>query len=392
MKVKAIVTSPRRDRFKVVMIRTNSIFSDPRVLKEVTSLSNSDQFNPTILAWDREARHKNFEKIGNAEVHRMTLKAPYSDVKVIAYLPIFWIWVLLQLFSRRPDIVHSFDVDAMVPAYIYRSLTHTSRIIFDVCDRFSDSSLFARPIVRPVRVFLAFLEDAFACKADALIVVSQRQLLAFKRARHRRSQIVMNVPNFKFYENAKRNGSLSRSPHLRFRIVHAGTIRGDYGLSELIAVLDHQKDVDAIFAGRIRNRKIINYISKLPNVKFLGELPYEEALVVEASADAIPVLCDPRRPACPQALPNRLFEAMMLGIPVIVNDDLKSAAEIVSSVGCGLVVKYDASSIERAIVFLKENPANGSEMGARGRDAFIRRYNWNRMEEVLLDTYKRLVN
>jgi glycosyltransferase involved in cell wall biosynthesis len=367
------------------MIRTNSIISDSRVFKEAKSLSSSGRFNVTVLAWDREAKNQTSEKIGRATINRMRFKASYSNLSLLAYLPVFWLWVLRQLFARHPDIVHAFDVDTVIPAYIYRNLTGRSKIVFDVCDRFSDSSLFSRPIVRPFRAFLAFLEDLFACKAEALIVVSQQQLRAFKRARYRNAQVIMNCPN----ENLLQKGARNKETN-PFRIVHAGTIRGDYGIVQLVNALENISDVEMIVAGRVQNRRLVEYISKFPNVKFIGELPYEKALELEATADVIPILCDPRRPATPQALPNRLFESMMLGVPVIINDDLKSSVNIVSAVGCGVVVKYNANPVRKAILYLRENPSKRIEMGRKGQEACKSKYNWKKMEKLLLDTYERL--
>lgn len=386
MKESAIPESPIRDNLKVVMIRSNPIVSDPRVFKEIRSLLASQHYEILVLAWDRGVRHEATGRLGRAIIKRMRFKAPYSNLFLIGYLPVFWVWTLFQLFVNHPLIVHSFDVDTMIPAYVYRKLTRDSKVIFDLCDRFSDSLLLSRPMVRPLKIFLGFLEDMCACKADALIVVSQRQLMSLKRAKSREACIIMNCPEKTLFRNIVRKKSDS------FRIIHAASLRGDYGILELIKALEDVEGIEVIFAGRSVDQRIVDQISKSSKIRFIGELQYHEALKLASSADVIPVLCDPKRPTCREALPNRLFEAMMLGVPVIVNEDFEMAADIVSRTGCGVVTKYDIGSIREAILFLKENASCRRIMGRNGQHAFKSAYNWNEMEKLLLKTYDQLTS
>ena len=129
-------------------------------------------------------------------------------------------------------------------------------------------------------------------------------------------------------------------------------------------------------------------IPSFSNVKYVGVLPYKRALELQASADAIPVLVDPNLPMSRTVMPNRLFEAMMLGVPVITN----VLTDAVGNIGCGVVVRYgDVNEIKDAILYLKTNPRTKMEMGYRGRAAFQHKYNWDKLEEKLLRVYEKVL-
>ena len=80
----------------------------------------------------------------------------------------------------------------------------------------------------------------------------------------------------------------------------------------------------------------------------------------------------------------------MFAKPVLVSEGTL-AADIVQEVGCGLVVRYgDREALKKALESLMLSSSEAAAMGARGRAAFERRYNWKAMEPRLLDTYHAL--
>jgi glycosyltransferase involved in cell wall biosynthesis len=86
---------------------------------------------------------------------------------------------------------------------------------------------------------------------------------------------------------------------------------------------------------------------------------------------------------------NKLFEAMMCGVPVITN----VAQEIVNETECGIIVEYDnMEQIREAIITLRDNPELRKRLGANGRKAFLEKYNWNLMEQRLYNVYDSLLN
>jgi glycosyltransferase involved in cell wall biosynthesis len=77
------------------------------------------------------------------------------------------------------------------------------------------------------------------------------------------------------------------------------------------------------------------------------------------------------------SLPNRLFEYMSVGLPIVAPRYATEIAKIIESEKCGLLADFeDPKSIAAAIVQLRRDPALCREMGRRAREAFLARHNW----------------
>lgn len=88
--------------------------------------------------------------------------------------------------------------------------------------------------------------------------------------------------------------------------------------------------------------------------------------------------------------PNKLFQYMAMGLPVIASD-FDSWRDIVESAGCGLLVDpHDPRAIADAIEYLVSHPDEGEAMGRKGQDAVRDLYNWETQEERLLTLYQEL--
>jgi glycosyltransferase involved in cell wall biosynthesis len=77
------------------------------------------------------------------------------------------------------------------------------------------------------------------------------------------------------------------------------------------------------------------------------------------------------------SLPNRLFEYMAAGIPIIAPSYASEIARIIEAEQCGLLADFeDSVSIGEAIARLSGDPGLCREMGRRARSAFLARHNW----------------
>ena len=92
------------------------------------------------------------------------------------------------------------------------------------------------------------------------------------------------------------------------------------------------------------------------------------------------------------AQPNKMFEYMSAGIPVIASD-FPLWREIIQGNDCGLLVDpLDPAAIAIAIDYLVCNPAEAQRMGANGRKAVSERYNWAIEEQKLFVFYERTLS
>jgi glycosyltransferase involved in cell wall biosynthesis len=126
------------------------------------------------------------------------------------------------------------------------------------------------------------------------------------------------------------------------------------------------------------------------NVNFIPWVPYEEKerLSSQASMGVITYLPYSNNTSC---LPNKLFDYMLVGLPVIASN-FPLYKEIVEPNRCGLIVDpTQPREIALAMEYLIEHPHEAREMGERGRQAVLDRYNWEKESENLLEIYREVL-
>jgi glycosyltransferase involved in cell wall biosynthesis len=87
--------------------------------------------------------------------------------------------------------------------------------------------------------------------------------------------------------------------------------------------------------------------------------------------------------------PNRLYEYMAAGLPVLAPAYDEGIAPVISAERCGVLADFeDPASIADAIVRLQANPEMCRDMGRRAREAFLARHNWEGEVAPLLETFR----
>ena len=91
-----------------------------------------------------------------------------------------------------------------------------------------------------------------------------------------------------------------------------------------------------------------------------------------------------------EAMPQKIFEYMGAGLPVIASD-FPLWRKIVGGAGCGIFVDpLSPTEIAGAIEYVLRNPHQAEEMGLRGRAAVLERFNWDTEASKLVNLYRQL--
>jgi len=91
------------------------------------------------------------------------------------------------------------------------------------------------------------------------------------------------------------------------------------------------------------------------------------------------------------AQPNKMFEYMSAGLPVIASN-FPLWREIVEGSQCGICVNpLDVNAIATAIKSLIDDPDMAKQMGKNGKNAVLTKYNWQREEKKLMGLYSELM-
>jgi glycosyltransferase involved in cell wall biosynthesis len=125
-------------------------------------------------------------------------------------------------------------------------------------------------------------------------------------------------------------------------------------------------------------------------VEDLGWMPHAAALAAAAEADIGLVLFQPGVENHRLALPHKLFDCMLAGLPVIAPGFATEVAAVLREADCGLLVDTaDPAAIAAAIYALRD-PARRARLGARGRAAALGRFGWRAEAARLVRLYQRL--
>lgn len=91
-----------------------------------------------------------------------------------------------------------------------------------------------------------------------------------------------------------------------------------------------------------------------------------------------------------ESQPNKMFEYMSAGIPVIASN-FKLWKDIIETNYCGICVDpMNPKDIASAINFIISHPTEAEKMAKNGKKSILEKYNWKIEEQKIFEVYKRL--
>jgi glycosyltransferase involved in cell wall biosynthesis len=269
-------------------------------------------------------------------------------------------------------------------------------VIYDARDIYVDAHNLAR-LPRPARALLGRVERNWARKADRVVTVNNgyAEVMA-ARWGMRLPLVVMNCSD-------ARRAPRDRRFHDRFDlsadtpvVLYHGGLTPDRGIEQLIAAIAQMPRCVLVLMGygvlEARLPAMIAEHGIVDRVRLLPPVPPGELLDWVAAADiaAMPIQASTLNHRL--TTPNKLFEAMAAGVPVVASD-LPGMSHIIAETGCGLTCDpADPSSIAAAISRIVDDPAVRERMGAAGLAAASRPYSWTGQIEELAAEYTRLTD
>lgn len=176
-------------------------------------------------------------------------------------------------------------------------------------------------------------------------------------------------------------------------ILYQGVICPERGLDKLLeaAIILRNENIAIVIMGRDSWQGTLHRMHSKMDLKdrvfLLPPVPSEALPEVTVSADAGLILFENTCLNHYYSLPNKLYEYMMAGLPVIAGD-FPEMARIINKHNCGILV--DSSSpqaIAKGLEELIRSPDEMRQMGIRGRKASLEQYNWPVEEKKLVDLY-----
>lgn len=303
------------------------------------------------------------------------------------------VWRVYREASRLgADIYHFHDPELIPAALLLRA--QGKSVIYDVHEDLG-RDIQGKPYV-PValRVPLAWLTDRFENIAARLFTGLLTATDGIGERFEKLNKRVMVLNNFPVLKDIEPVSSIpwSRRP---VSVAYVGGITADRGIREItraMGMLPDQLGAQLELAGPFSPASLENEVSRLPGwvrVNNRGVLRRSGVADLLGKVRAGLLVFHPE-PNNLRAQPNKLFEYMAAGIPVVASN-FPLWRSIIDEVGCGVLVDpLDAKDIARAVEYLLTHAEEAELMGRRGRDATEKHFNWDHEERKLLRFYRGL--
>ena len=370
---------------KILMLLSNPFMVDPRVSKEAKSLVDYGH-EVTVIVWDRKVDYPSEDMIDGIRIIRihnnLLMKIMPND---LFRNPLWWRTAYkkgLELYNTgkfKFDIVHCHDLDTLWAGVRLKKKLGI-KLIYDAHEIFGYMIAVDQPKFIVDAAFL--MEKRLIKKVDHIITVNEPLRDYFRSISDKPITIVMNCKDLVSQEYIPPRNDV-------FTICYIGVLSKSRMFPEIIDIIGNIKHVKFIIAGKRENlyEEAKERSRKYTNVEFLGTIPFEEVIPRTIRSNAIICLFDPTNPNNRVGLPNKIFECMATGRPVIVTKGLYYS-KIIEREKCGISVNYEKEEIRKAIIELRENPKLCEAYGRNALKAAMGGFNWTKQEEKLIKVYE----
>ncbi len=381
---------------KICFIRSDKGYPDSRVEKEIYALS--EEHEVFLLGWNREAsdskvmhvKHRIHDK--EFDYYLICEPAAYGGgmKKMIGPMKRFWNRAYQFLEENRDmyDVIHAVNFDTARPAF-KAAEKYGKKIVYDIFDYYADS--YNAP--QSVKTIIRKMENDFISRSDMTIICSEERKKQISGSNPKDLIVVLNSPeDFEVSDSFELN---SGSVPGRTRLVYAGMLVFDRFLKETCEAVMNRTDIEWHVAGYGVLRPYIEECAAAhDNIFYYGPLPYDDILALEKKCDIMTALQDPAVPNNSYSAPNKFYEALLLGKPLIMVRNGTLYKEIEQQ-GFGEVIDVSNGNItvkiSDALDSLTGKRDEWNTMGRSARDLYDTKYPWSKSAEALLQGYRRLI-
>lgn len=377
----------------IVMLVLNPFTHDARVHKEAKTLVAAGHKVTVIALWKNGLPFT--EVRAGYHIQRLRLRSQLWQGKILVPLIKYLEFAhrVMGITHQSPIAVfHANDANTLPAAWL-AARRNKAALVYDAHELETGRNFSNSTLSGIYRRFWALPEQLLIRKADAVITVCNG--IADELATHygiTRPTVVVNCPERSPVSPSNRlREELSIPQHLRI-LLYVGTIAKGRGLEVLLTATQQIPEVATVLLGDgplLEELQQQERSGALQRVYLPGKVSLEELPSYVASADIGITTIQATCRSYYYALPNKLFEYINAGIPVI-GSNLPEIASVIRSYDVGEVVDPDnLDDFTHSIQHFIEDTAWYEKARANTQHA-AEVYNWERESEKLLSLYRRL--
>lgn len=367
----------------IVLLRSNPCNPDSRVQKEAFALLEAG-YNVHIVCWDRESNHE--EEVSSfmdsdIKISRLGYKASFGEglKNLKSYLRFqFALRSWLRKHRKEYDFVHACDFDTAFFTHKV-ALRLNKKYVFDLFDFIcGEPKNFTQKMIKKAQLnIINKAHGTIICTEDR-----ERQILGSKP---RNLTVVHNTPpmiDTSKLENQKKSDSVS--------FVYVGILQDLRLLKELVEYFKKHPEYDFNVGGFGKYEELFTEASaNYENIHFYGKTPYDKTLELEYKSDIMLAIYDPTVENHKFAAPNKFYESLMLGKPVIMVKGTGMSNEVTSN-DIGVTIDYSEEGFAKGVQELVQRKSEWEEMGRRSHSLYENKFSWDLMKKHLVDLYSKL--
>ncbi|WP_244987663.1 glycosyltransferase family 4 protein [Methanoculleus chikugoensis] len=325
----------------------------------------------------------------NSGVKIVAVRKPASNL-----LHPLTLWRVLRAgLGEECDVIHCHEPDALLAALLLKAVKGR-KVVYDIHEHWPSEIPFdlgvpnVSVLTRVLEPLLSRGEVLLSRFADARIAVSESVAERFGKNGTR----PVIISNYSVAESAP-PPALPAGGN-RNVVYMAGNMQMFHGIRECIQAMSKvaaiYPDISLTLVGNVREDigAIAAGADPRPEITLTGYLPYREMYDTLRMGSIGLLVFQPDYYNAYIGLPNKLFDYMLCGLPVVASD-FPEIRKVVAETECGVLVDpTDPDAIAEAITYLLEHPDAARRMGENGRKAVLERYNWGEMEKRLLGVYR----
>ena len=365
---------------KVSLSVINDLVTDNRVNKVAASLQKMG-FEPVLIG--RLLPESHIVK-RDYETHRMKLLFRKGAMFYLEYnLRLFF-----HLLKSKVDVFVSNDLDTL-PANYLASRIKRKPLVYDSHEYFTEvPELIGRPVVKAI---WTWLEKLLVPKVDAAYTVCDSIAEVYRDLYKVEFKVVRNLPVCSQVEKMEHPEDSESQPKV---ILYQGALNLGRGVGTAIRAMKYLEGVELWLAGdgdlTSQLKELVVEMKLESKVKFLGRLPLHRLHEVTRQADLGISLEEDLGLNYRFALPNKLFDYIQAGVPVLVSN-LPEMRHIVDHYQIGTIAEtYQwkaVSELMKTALFDEEKRYGWKQNLPKAANELC----WENEEDVLRQLYERFL-